>query len=319
MKKVLLHADADSRTLGFARIFIFAIVFTHVFFDRTLVLSYLDSALFFPQGILKLVPSDYWIGINSVGFLLVFKILLLYFLFGAILGINHWFLYASYIGFAIFLGIEKGFGGHVDHRELFLVYIMFSLSLTPCLDSLSVSRSEPPDEKNPEVYRAAMLLVLMVPILEYVYIGIARLFIGFPEVFHPDIMKGWILHGMIRPTRFPSTGIAGYYLSHSWLNWTLYFILAFSTVLELLALLFPFLKEWPKRLLIFSLMGFHISIFLIMNIVFIENLAVLFLFFNYGPYLNKCLGLFLEKGKVLRDLGHRALLNFKYPTSEKAD
>ncbi|PJZ75755.1 hypothetical protein [Leptospira neocaledonica] len=319
MKKVLLHEDADSQTLGFARIFIFTIVFLHVFFDRTLVLSYLDPGLFFPQGIFRLIPSDYWIGINSAGFLLIFKILLLSFLAGAIFGISKYFLYASYIGFAIFLGIEKGFGGHVDHRELFLVYIMFSLSLTPCLDSLSLSGSELKDQKNPQVYKAAMLLVLLVPILEYVYIGAARLFIGFPEVFHPDIMKGWILHGMIRPTRFPSLGIANYYLTHSWLNWTLYFILAFSTILELLAILFPFLKKWPKRLLILSLMGFHIGIFLIMNIVFIENLAILFLFFNYGPILNRILGTFRTKGKIALDMGYKAFSKYIYSNFGKED
>ncbi|MGJ4786609.1 DCC1-like thiol-disulfide oxidoreductase family protein [Leptospira koniambonensis] len=301
MKKILLHDDADSKTLGFARIFVFTIVFLHVFFDRTLALSYLDPGLFFPQGIFKFIPSDYWIGINSAGFLLTFKILLLTFLTGSIFGANKLSLHTSYLGFAIFLGIEKGFGGHVDHRELFLVYIMFSLSLTPCLDSLSLQKPDLQNEKTPQVYKASMLLILLVPILEYVYIGVARLFIGFPEVFHPEIMKGWILHGMIRPTRFPSTGIGAYYLSQSWLNWTLYFILAFSTVLELLALLFPFLKKWPKRLLIFSLIGFHISIFLIMNIIFIENITILLLFFNYTPLLNRILKPFQAEGQVFYD------------------
>ncbi|TGK44557.1 hypothetical protein [Leptospira andrefontaineae] len=301
MNRMLLHNDANANTLGFARILVFSIVFLYVFFDRTLSLSYLEPALFYPQGIFRLIPPDYWIGINNPGFLLGFKVILLFFLIRAILGTDKISLYGSCIGFAIFLGIEKGFGGHVDHRELVFVYIMFSIALTPCLDALSRYKGNIDKNRDQKVYQASMLMILSIPILEYVYIAIARLAIGFPEVFHPDVMKRWIIvNGIMRPGRFPELGLAQYYLSQSWLNWTLYFSLAFSTVLEILALALPFLRVWPKRIMLMLLIGFHISIYLLMNIVFVENVAILLLFFNYTSVL----GYFLSKIRNIK------LINF---------
>lgn len=97
----------------------------------------------------------------------------------------------------VYLGIGRGFGAHVNHRELVLLYVTALFVFLPCLDALAVQARR--RREGREVYRASMIAICIVITTSYLFVGAARLAIGFPDVYDPVVMRGWLVRRSLRP------------------------------------------------------------------------------------------------------------------------
>lgn len=286
MNTKLLHSDSGKDTLAFARCYLLILWIVQVAATDLPALAALDIRLFYPQGVMKLLPSTAlgWLA-QPLG-LSVVKYLLLAGLAAALLGIRgaRKVLTATAVLLTLYIGLLKGFGGHVNHRELVPLYMVYLLCCFPCYDSWALH----PERSGAAQahYAASMRLLVAVLALNYFFVGAARLFIGFPHVFHPDVMANWIFSRSVRPN--PAEFSFGLWLlQQKWSHFVFAVMLPLSTVLELVYPAVFICRGMPRFLLNILMIGFHTGIFLLMGIAFFENIALLFLCFNYTGYLRK--------------------------------
>ena len=283
--EIKLHRSATALTLAAARIYILGIWLVRILIDDTASISYLDPALYHPFGVMKLVPvsiisqlltpAGLW-GLSSwiIGILVL-----------GILGIGNRqtvFITLSLL-LITYLGLLKGFGGHVNHRELVLLYMTFALAILPCFDALALTPDRQRETREPGVYSASMIALCLILLFQYTAIGAARIFVGTPDVFNLEVMRGWILSRNLRPNPYEFE-LGRLALASPMLLWC---ALPISTVLELLAPIVIWSRPWVRGLLLLALAAFHGSILLLMNIPFFENILLLFLCTNYTPLLEK--------------------------------
>lgn len=287
LTRVRMHDGATSESLGMARILIFAIWLVYVVQDPIQQLVYLPIELFHPYGVFRLLPEAVWPGVITPTGLLLLKIVLLGIAFWAMVG---WRGARAMAVLTIVLGlfyleIKKGFGGHWDHRELTLVYATFMLALTPAWDAL-VPRRRPVPARRPGVYQASLILLALIVILQYLFIGAARAFIGGPQVFMNGALQNWIENRNLRPNPF-GFDIGTLFLDPFWAPLLDLGLLA-GTLLEFAPVLLLFLRPgWLKVLLAFAFVVFHIVIFVTLNVSFAENIVMVLLFFDLAAPLRR--------------------------------
>jgi hypothetical protein len=278
--KVRLHENATKETLAAARILIFATWIIYVAVDPLTQLTRIPLDLFFGFGIFEFVPESVIAGVLTPTGVLGLKTLLIALFGWALFG----FPGARWVGVAgvglgfCYLALKKGFGGHFDHRELTLAYASVILLWTPAWDAWSVSRSVRKPRRE-GIYQASLIAVGLAVIVQYAFIGLARTFIGGPGVFMDGTLQNWIAHRNLRPNPF-GFDIGRWFLDPAW-SVPLDLLFLGGTALEVGALALLFLKPgWIKALFLVSFAVFHMSIFILMNVAFLENIVLLLLFVN---------------------------------------
>lgn len=282
-RKISLHCDASALTLAVARVYILGIWIVRLLIDDTSSISFLDFQLFHQFGVMKLLPvSTFKLLLSSSG-LLALKTLALGFLLLGLVGAGRKIAVISVttILLVLYLGLLKGFGGHVNHRELILLYMTIALIFLPCYDALALSPDPERSNRQQQVYCAAMITICLILLFHYAAIGAARVFVGAPEVFNPEIMRGWILSRNLRPN--PYEFELGTRLFDA--PFVLALALPLSTLLELLAPLVIWSGSLVRAVILCSVALFHGTILLLMNIPFFENVLLLLLCTNYTPLL----------------------------------
>jgi|GEM_PF-942791 len=277
---VRLHQGATAQSLALARVLVLGIWVVFVLFDPLQQLTHLPVELFHTYGVFRLLPDGLWTALLTPAGLLGIKALLLVVLAWALLGFRgaRAMAVAALVIGLIYLQLKKGFGGHWDHRELTLVYVHAVMLLTPAWDAFAASRRRVP-ARRPGVYSASLVAMSLIVIVQYLFIGTARLFIGGPGVFMDGTLQNWVANRNLRPNPF------GFDLGTLFLapEWAIPLDLLFlgGTALEFAAVALLFLKPgWLKVLLAIGLVVFHGAIFLMMNVAFPENMVLVLLFFD---------------------------------------
>ncbi|MFE7846063.1 hypothetical protein ACFUTX_12830 [Microbacterium sp. NPDC057407] len=280
MIRIRLHESATAESLALARILIFATWIVYVLVDPIQRLALLPTELFHPFGVFRWLPSDFWAALLTPAGLLGLTLVCLALFVWAGIGLPaaRWAAGAAVVIALVYLQAKKGFGGHFDHRELTLVYVTAALLLTPAWDAFAVRRA-PARPRRHDVYRASLILLSLVVILQYVFIGAARMFIGGPGVFMGGTLQNWIENRNLRPNPF------GFDIGTAFLDpiWAVPLDLLFlgGTLLEIAAIIVLFLPAgWFKVVFVIGFAVFHMSIFLLMNVAFPENIVLLLLFFD---------------------------------------
>lgn len=274
--KITIHKDANADTLSFARIWIFSIWFIWVVTDSSYLVANAEFSIFFKHGIMKIFSDDFLRAI-SPGVMLTFKCITLYFIAVSILGINKskWYMLIAALLLTFYMGYIRGWGNHVNHRELALLYCTYLLLILPCFDN-----GKEDVKKQKAVYRAAMLVLCIIVSFDYAVIGIARFAKGFPVTFHPDVMRQWIIFHAYNPSEW-GFDYGKLVLNYPWLNYLIAPMLPISTILEIAAPFSLFVSKKVRVWLVILLFAFHLGIFLLMNIFFLENMLLLFLLLDY--------------------------------------
>lgn len=235
----------------------------YIFLDNFTKLANLDISLFHNRGIFRLVHLDNFFSSNiPINFLLLFKALVIVFLFLNILRNNKSFLLVFIFLIYFYELLKKGFGGHLDHRiiTLYIFTLLFYFSVEADFGNI----------------KEAIKLSYLFFFLQYFFIGIARIFNGFPEVFFGETFKNWIIHRNLRPSYFNlEIGLKVLeFIPVENLNFT--FLI--STIFEVSAIACVFIKNKYSKVISIFLIIFHIGIFLFMSVNFIENILLLLLF-----------------------------------------
>jgi len=235
----------------------------YVILDKFTVLSNLHISIFHNRGVFRLISIDNFFDTHiSVVFLLFLKISILAILVLNFLQNNRTSLLIFIILIYIYELIKKGFGGHLDHRilTLYIFTLIIYISLENDFTNLD------------DAFKFSYLFFF----LQYFFIGIARIFSGFPEVFLGSTFTDWIIQRSLRPSYFNlEIGLKALeYLPTNFLN----FIFFISTIFEVGAIFCILIRNKYSILICILLIFFHFGIYLFMSVNFIENIFLLLLF-----------------------------------------
>lgn len=299
-----LHVAATAKTLGMARVLVFGVWLAHLCTTPYHELGWMEPDLFVAHGLMGVVPSGLIPLLISPEATAAAHLL-------SVLGVA-WVLvgwkgartivWPTLVLITILLGLSKGLGGHVDHRELMLLYIAGVVTAFGGLDAFTPRRTQVSEPLAHPRYRAGLVLAGSLLALQYAYIGLARLFVGFPHVFDPSVMMGWLTSRSVRPNPFGfEVGLALIDLPVS--PWWFVGMLVAGTLVELCAPSLLFLRPRDRWPVLLGLAGFHISILFMMNIAFWENILLLLLFVERGSNGGQPFGSFPRLSKS--DLSRR--------------
>ena len=290
MRSLNIHSNATASTLATVRIMVLVCWFIKIATSQMTSLGYLSLELFHAHGIMKLVPRSVISFATAPSPLIALQCLILTLTGLAIAGVGRKPVLAL-IAFLLtfYFGIAKGFGGHVNHRELLLLYVTYLLIFLPCFQVYTLfprPSKQPLHRHDAPIFAASMQLICSLLLLNYFFVGIARICVGFPDVFAPSVMFDWVLSRNVRPNPY-DWGIGLWMLGNEWGRLQLAIALPISTVVEIIAPICLWCGNRLRNALIVALMGFHIGIFFIMNIAFFENIALLAILWNDTPLLEK--------------------------------
>jgi len=204
----MLHKNVSPQTLGFVRIWIFALWMWHVWRDPFHLLSQIPIESFAPHGLLRLLPSSLHAHLLSLPFLWGLKGALLVLLGLLILGLRPYHLLAivTSILLTLYAGMLQGFGP-VSHGDLPLLLSAYVLAAFPASDGFSL-RGRRVRFASPEVYRAAMMSLTLVFTLNYAGIGIHRLVSGGLGIFtDSSILRSILLRSLEDGTNQTTAGL----------------------------------------------------------------------------------------------------------------
>jgi hypothetical protein len=272
----MIYADANTSHYRSARLVILAVNLAGALVAHPLPgLATLDVELIKWWGVLEWLPAAFKQGALSPTALWSIQILHgLSFLIAMALP-RCWPLMWLAVGVSTLVqGVYvRGFGGHVNHQELTLLYVTAALALVDTLRWRS-------DAKTAEsLARAGLFAVCLIVAWQYFVIGAGRV-AGAPRVFLPNnvTMDNWIIVHGVKWNWWP--------FDISWLiadntPLRLFFRagLTFSTVFELLS---PFVLFFPRLRAVWLpfMIIFHVGIWLTMSIFFWQNIVLLCLFYN---------------------------------------
>ena len=288
MGTLQVHRDANARTLAAARIFILLCWFIKIATSDLMSLGYFSNELFHAHGLLKLVPTGLLTILTEPFSLQLLQWSLLGLITLSLFGIGRHAVLASLaLLLTLQIGIAKGFGGHVNHRELVLLYTTYLLVGLPCFDALALrlGRFKEQTVLPQASYVASLQLLSFTILLPYFFIAVARLCVGFPGVFEPQVMYDWVLSRNVRPNPY-EWGWGLTFLASDFGRLLLAIALPVSTLIELFAPLSLWCGKRSRVLVVVSLISFHLGIFFLMNIAFFENIALLLLLCDYTPLLS---------------------------------
>ena len=274
MYKIKLFKTLNPKAIQSLENLIFFIWLQYLVFDQYQNLNLLDSSLFFERGIfrlfklfnLNLFPNQYFVLITLKICLIL---LCLYFLYKK----NRvtFFTFLTLIYF--YELIKKGYGGHIDHRilTLYLFTILFFIS----------------NNKTTEDIQSKVLPSYLFFVIQYFFIGFARLINGFPQLFTENHMSNWLIQRSLRQNYFDLE--IGLMISNIFEPYVLNIFLIVTTALEISLIFTLFIRIKVRVLLLTSTIIAHLGIFLFMGINFIENvlllLSFIYLTYKYFKYL----------------------------------
>lgn len=239
-----------------------------------------DSLMSLPRdlshqfGIFSLIPGQAW-GLYEGKVVVGLKLLAFTALLLASLSLRaqRYFLAAGVCLVLLNLAFEKSFGGHWDHRELTVIYVATLFAI------VGVPKSKRPIQpvEHEHSLQLRMLLIASPIIIQYVFVGVARLSFGIPSVFEGDSLYSWILNRQSRS----NLGLGLFDITQ--LNEGLVPLLdaAFfaATLVEVAAILLYWARSRTQRITIAGFLALmHVGIWLTLSIPFPENMLLLIIF-----------------------------------------
>jgi len=185
---------------------------------------------------------------------------------------------------AYYQGVYRGFGGHVNHQELTLLYTNAILAAFPCADRLALGSRDIRRETG--IYFWGAFSVVLIFVASYVVIGVARIATQGPTIYFTDTMKAFVAEHAAKDN-FWSWEIGRLVQDHDWLAFLFQLSFPFATLLEVALLIAPFHRRW-RWLCLPLVFGFHVMIWIFMNIFFVQNLLMLALMLDRrDPFVSR--------------------------------
>jgi len=285
MSEVRLHLQASAGTLAVARIVVCLVWLSRLLRDPIHQLGYLPAELWHAYGAMRLLPDSFVAVLIDPVSLSVLRAVAIGLAVLVILGTRpqRLTLAAFFAVLIVYLGVSRGFGGHVNHRELVLLYVTGLLFFLPIFDACALHEGQ---LRDAAVYRSSMIAICLLIAVSYLFVGLARATMGFPVVFDPEVMRGWLVGRSLRPNPL-GIEFGAAFLDGPASNYLIPLMLPVSTLMEILAPAALWLRRRYRIALLIGLGSMHLGIALLMNIVFIENILLLALFVDYTPWMER--------------------------------
>lgn len=270
----LLHDHARAATLGFVRACVFAIWLAKVVAMPLPFLADLPAAMLRAPGLLGVVPEALWAWVLTPAVLAGLQVILVLAVGWAAVGAAAYrpvALVAALL-LTLYMGLACGFT-FVSHQELGLLYAAYVLAIFPAADGFAWKRRPRPlPPRPPALYGAALVTLALVILLPYAAIAAYRVSRAAPELFLSDSMAYWMVSlSGVNPDGW-SLGL--WVLEHPALVTLMQIGFPVTTAFELtapLALIAPrFRRVWLA-----VIVPFHLLSWLVLNILFWENLLLI--------------------------------------------
>ncbi len=278
----LLHEGASAASLRVVRFGVFGLWIVKVAGEPTARLGELPLWFFQRVGVLSLLPPGAWRWVHTPAALTGIRIVTLVCLSLSLGG--RWRTPAaltSCLLLTVHESLLRGLG-HVNHDELALLYAAFILAVYPLVAALARRTSR----RASQVDRsdAPIVLITGVFLFTYALTGLSRLVLWTPFVFHPNMVTSWILANAYQPSYYRWQ--AGQHVMDLpfWGRGVLAGGLLLATLFELLAPCCLFSRRF-RRLFLVVMASMHVLVYFSMNILFWENLALLFLLLDIEPLI----------------------------------
>lgn len=277
----MLNEKVSPQTLGFARIWIYALWFRKIYIDPFYQLAELPIEIFSPIGVMRLIPESLYGYICTAPVLGALKVIMLVGLALLVLGVG------PYRRIAIFTcalltfhqGLVRGFGdiSDIPHGELGMLYAAYVLAVFPAADAFSLRRGRV-KYAQPVMYAAPMMAIAFMISLAYAFIGTRRLAASAPAIFLDGSILRYVALRSAQDGAFRHEyGLLA--LEQPWLALLLQIGFPIITVLEGLTPLGLISRRFRWVWLV-VMVPFHCLTLYLMKIFFLYNILLLLVFFT---------------------------------------
>ena len=265
---------------GIARILVFSILLVDLLVDDLPALVSMPQEAFLPRGVLRCLPAAWMSTILQGEFLRGFTLVYGGILLLGVCGIGRAWLITgtALLGTIFFLGMARGFGGHVNHQELIVLHCLFFFFSRRAFATASVNAllwKRPTNETDDDVSRLLLRALCFWVLLTYFMIGVARLQTSDLRLYGTNAMTFYALQHSTK-WNYWNFSFARDLLNQPAFELVLKVAFPMATILELTAPLAVMVRRlvWP---IVISLWLFHLSILFCMNIFFWQNMLLLLL------------------------------------------
>lgn len=269
----MLNERGSSQLLGVVRILVFSLWFFNVLTVHLQDLAALPHEQLSRHGVLRLIPDAVWELLWSPAVLPGFQIVLLVLLAWLILGLRGYAVLAvlTVVLLTLFDGMAKSLG-HINHSKMVMLLASYLVAAFPAADALSLRRG-PALPERAHLYRAGVMMITVVMLLGYAFLGAYRLDKGGFEVYSGDAIKNWFLRRSYEqnPTGFTIGILVSENRAALFMAQVGFVITEFFEVTALLCLVFRrFRWAWMAWMI-----PFHVLSLLTMNIFFWQNVLLI--------------------------------------------
>lgn len=280
-KTEFIHQNATPEGLDFLRKWIFGIWLIVIAFDPLDTLAFMPPSSFEPTGLFKLWPEALRPVILTLPFLWGFKLVML----GSIVCvlINRYTIPALILC-SVCLTLHQSLIrslGLINHTEIAILLSVYILTLSAVADRM-VKKA---DRAKVNLNSFPFVAIVAALCSTYAFIGIYRVVYGGNEVFQSDSLISWIVQGSNRVNMYP-WHLDGYVLENEWLQHVLKFGLKIGTVFEVLAPLCLVFRRF-RYAFVAVMLPFHVVIWVFMDILFWEQMALFILFFDISKWVER--------------------------------
>jgi hypothetical protein len=174
--------------------------------------------------------------------------------------------------------IMRGFSGHIDHKDLVLLYAAWLLAILPWADALAKRRGLIPP-KPYTLEGISVVAILAALCLSYTLVGVYRLVHGGVEVFTSGSLTFWALRNSYQVTD-PTWGLGRWLPQHPMLDRALNAGFPIVTMFEVLAPL-ALVSRTFRRVFLAVMVPFHVLSWMVMEVFFWKNLLLYPLFVEW--------------------------------------
>lgn len=266
--------------LALVRIWVFGILLLDLGVDDLARLAYFPGEAFVSHGLMKVIPRYSLDALLRPEALSAFAWVYAGALVAGLVGAGWAWLTTglALILTAIFHGLGRGFGGHVNHQELIVLFCLPFLMTRTAYSSLSVSSlfgagPADGDAQADGVARLMLRCLCFWIFLTYFMIGMARIQTGKWGSYTSPAIEYYAYAHSLKWNYWDCSG-AAHLMESPALQALLRLSFPFATILELAAPLAVFRSKLTP-FIVMLLVGFHVMILMFMNIFFWQNILLL--------------------------------------------
>ncbi len=271
----LLHEEASPKLLRAVTIWVFGFWCLQLAFSPVDSLAALPMVLYGPVGFLRGVPDSVVAWLLSSPVIYYFKAVILLSCAAVIFIIRpRVFAILACASLTVYLGLLRGFGGHVSHSDLVMLYAAYFLALF----TLANARLSAQERSRVNLSGVPVVAVLAALFFTYSLTGLFRLMHGAIETFTSGSLTFWAMRNSYQYVD-PLWGWGRQLLNQPVWAAALNAGFPFVTLFEVLAPL-CFVSSRFRWVFIVVMLPFHLLAWIVMEIFFWEPLLLYGLFFE---------------------------------------